>query len=413
MSFILRFYTIHYAWVIVLAGSLGIFACLGLGRFALGMLLPAMGEDLGLSYAQMGFLSTANFIGYLSGIILCSKATGKIRPRALISNALLITGSSMVLIAFTRDFALITALYILTGVGSALANIPIMGLTAAWFHTSLRGKAAGLILTGNALAIIFTGKAIPVLNEISDLSWRASWLSLGVLIVLVALICSLLLRNTPKDVGLSAAGATEGQDSYAGTNIPAEVPVALLIHCGLIYSIFGFTFVAYATFIVTAMVKDYGLSQAVAGSFWSWVGLLSLPSGFIFGYLSDKISRKFALIAVFSIQSLAYLIAGLQLSIGFLYLSIGCFGIVAWSIPSIMAALAGDYAGSQGAVAMFSSITLIFALGQITGPLLTGAIAEYSGSFSLSYFLSACMTIIAIWLCYRLPAPPGERNSPD
>lgn len=401
----------HYAWIIVLTGSLGIFACLGLGRFALGMLLPAMGEDLGLSYAQMGLLSTANFIGYLIGIVFCAKLTKRLKARTLISSALLITGSSMACIAFIRDFQLIISFYVLTGIGSALANIPIMGLTAVWFHTSLRGKAAGLILTGNALAIIFTGKVVPTLNAINDLSWRMSWLSLGLLIMVVALVCVILLRNSPDEVGLSPAGASGNPAIDGVTNMSAEVPVGLLLHCGCIYAIFGFTFVAYATFIVTAMVKDYGLTQAVAGSFWSWVGLLSLPSGLIFGYLSDKLSRKFALMIVFSIQTLAYLIAGLQLSVGFLYLSIACFGVVAWSIPSIMAALAGDYAGSQGAVSMFSSITFIFALGQISGPLLTGAIAEYSGSFSQSYLLSACLTIVAVLLSYRLPSPPGRTPS--
>ena len=36
----------HYAWVIVLGGTLTTFAALGLGRFALGMLLPAMSAEL-------------------------------------------------------------------------------------------------------------------------------------------------------------------------------------------------------------------------------------------------------------------------------------------------------------------------------------------------------------------------------
>ena len=35
--------SIHYGWIIVLLGAAGIFSGLGLGRFALGMLLPAMG----------------------------------------------------------------------------------------------------------------------------------------------------------------------------------------------------------------------------------------------------------------------------------------------------------------------------------------------------------------------------------
>ena len=37
---------LHYGWVIVLVGTLTIFACLGLARFAFGMLLPSMSSAL-------------------------------------------------------------------------------------------------------------------------------------------------------------------------------------------------------------------------------------------------------------------------------------------------------------------------------------------------------------------------------
>jgi hypothetical protein len=37
---------LHYGWVIVAAGALTLFACLGLARFAFGMLLPAMRTGL-------------------------------------------------------------------------------------------------------------------------------------------------------------------------------------------------------------------------------------------------------------------------------------------------------------------------------------------------------------------------------
>ncbi len=37
----------------------------GLGRFAYALLLPAMREDLHWSYAQAGWLNTANALGYV------------------------------------------------------------------------------------------------------------------------------------------------------------------------------------------------------------------------------------------------------------------------------------------------------------------------------------------------------------
>ncbi len=59
-----------YRWVIVLGGIFGLFASLGIGRFALGMLLPAMVEPLQLTYSQMGFIGTLNFCGYLAAVLL-------------------------------------------------------------------------------------------------------------------------------------------------------------------------------------------------------------------------------------------------------------------------------------------------------------------------------------------------------
>ena len=124
----------------------------------------------------------------------------------------------------------------------------------------------------------------------------------------------------------------------------------------------------YATFIVTTLVKERGFSEAIAGNFWSWVGFLSLFSGPVFGTLSDRLGRKTGLMIVFSLQTLAYLLVAANLPPFFLYLSIGFYGIVAWSIPSIMVAAVSEYVGIDKALAAFGFITFIFGLGQIAGP---------------------------------------------
>jgi|GEM_PF-6412921 len=75
--------SLHYGWHIVWAGTLCIFASLGLGRFALGMLLPAMGGSLRLSYSQMGLVSTMNFVGYLIAVFFCGTLTARFGHRRL------------------------------------------------------------------------------------------------------------------------------------------------------------------------------------------------------------------------------------------------------------------------------------------------------------------------------------------
>ena len=177
---------------------------------------------------------------------------------------------------------------------------------------------------------------------------------------------------------------------------------------GSIYFLFGYTYVIYATFIVTTLVKERGFSEAVAGNFWAWVGFLSLFSGPVFGTLSDHIGRKAGLMLVFLLQMLAYLMVAANLPPLFLYLSIGFYGIVAWSIPSIMVAAVSEYVGPEKALAAFGFITFIFGLGQITGPSIAGILAERTGSFSSSFFMAAAFAATAILLTAYLRKPATQ-----
>ena len=393
---------VHYGWRIVVAGCLCIFACLGLGRFALGMLLPAMGVSLHLSYSQMGLISTCNFFGYLVAVLLCGRVQSYLGARKLITFALVLISVSTALVGLGQGLFSIAVLYTLTGIGSGAANVPVMGLVAAWFGRRLRGRAAGFIVIGSGFAILVSGQVIPVLNSLRPDGWRLSWFVLAGAVLAIAFIWWLVLRDTPKEVGLSKVGESEDGSPAAAQDIFRPLDWKVILHCGIIYFIFGFTYVIYATFIVTVLVQEYGFSEQVAGTFWSWVGLLSLLSGPVFGTLSDRFGRRAGLMLVFSIQTLAYLLVGLQLSGPALVLSIGCFGIVAWSVPTIMIALVGDQVGAQNTVRVFGLITFIFGMGQISGPYLAGVIAEKAGNFSGSFLMAAAMTFLAVIISSRL-----------
>jgi MFS family permease len=408
--------SIHYGWFVVAAGTLCIFAGLGFGRFALGMILPSMGAALNLSYSQMGLISTANFVGYLLAVLLAGRMAHRFGARKLIGFALLLAGVSMLGIGMSRQLFVIIVLYALTGMGSGMSNVPMMSLVSAWFASRLRGRAAGFIVIGSGFAILISGQLVPWLNGPDGAGWRLSWLVLGTAVVLAAVVCALVLRNRPQDIGLQPVG--EGRPAPAGRGrvsfAQERVRPRVIYHCAAIYFLFGFTYVIYATFIVTTMVQERGFSEAAAGGFWSWVGLLSLFSGPVFGVLSDRLSRKAALMMVFAIQSLAYLLIAVNLPGPFLYLSIGCYGIVAWSIPSIMTALVADYVGPHRTVSVFGFITFIFGIGQIAGPYLAGVLAETTGSFAGSFYLAAALAVLGALLSGALPRPAAaEAQGPQ
>ncbi len=399
----------HYGWIIVFTGTLCILACLGFGRFALGMLLPSMASTLHLSYSQMGFISTANFVGYLSSVLISGFLPMRVGARRLIFFALLLVGVSMILVSRAKSFEYVLALYFLTGVGSGASNVPVMGLVSHWFVSAVRGRAAGFIVIGSGFAIIISGKLIPFINRlVGQEGWRVSWLVLGCMVIIVAIISLVLLRDKPEKKGLKPIGSDDTASFYSVVIDRIKINIyrkGIVYHLGTIYFLFGYTYVIYATFIVTTLVKERGFPETAAGDFWAWVGLLSLASGPVFGTLSDKLGRKAGLIIVFFLQMLSYLLAASELPGLFLYLSIGFYGIVAWSIPSIMAAAVGDYVGAHKAAQAFGFITFIFGFGQVTGPAVAGILAERSGNFSSSFYMAALFAGTAIVLTAFLKKP--------
>jgi len=108
---------------------------------------------------------------------------------------------------------------------------------------------------------------------------------------------------------------------------------------------------------------------------------------------------------VFSLQAVSCLLIATRLPGTFLYLSIGFFGLVAWSIPSIMAAAIGDYVGPKKSAAAIGFVTFIFGLGQISGPAVAGVLAERTGSFSGSFYMAAAFAGAAIVLSGFLRKP--------
>ncbi len=404
----------HYGWVIVFTGTLCIFACLGFGRFALGMLLPSMASTLNLTYSQMGFISTGNFLGYLASVLISGFLAQRTGARKLIFLALLLVGTSMILVSRARNFEYVLVLYFLTGVGSGASNVPVMGLVSHWFASTIRGKAAGFIVIGSGFAIVLSGRLIPFINKIVGAEgWRTSWLILGCTVLVISFAGLILLRNRPEEKGLKPIGSDVTAPFYSEIIDKMKAKIykrKVIYHLGAIYFLFGYTYVIYATFIVTTLVRERGFSESVAGSFWSWVGFLSLFSGPVFGALSDRLGRKAGLMIVFLLQMISYVLVATKLPGIFLYLSIGFYGIVAWSVPSIMAAAVGDYFGAHRAGQAFGLVTFIFGLGQIIGPAVAGVLAERTGSFSGSFYMAATLAGTAILLTAFLKKPQSNNQ---
>jgi len=398
------YFSWHYGWLIVLLGGLTLFCALGLARFGYGMLLPSMRSDLGLPYDRMGFISTGNFLGYLAAVALSPLALKRFRPRGIVACGLLLVAGCVYGISCSSSFVALLVFYTLVGVGGGFANIPLMVLISHWFRRRYRGRANGLMIVGNGSAIMLAGAVVPLLNRVYGAGgWRIGWLLIAGIALVVGLLVALLVRNDPQDIGLEPVGAIDPLP-VAGDGA-AERPGGgrVLLRLGVIYCIFGITYMIYGTFIVATLVNEYGFAEKQAGQFWSWVGFFSLFSSVGFGLLSDRIGRRNALMLIFSLQALAYLLAGSDLGTVALMLSVVCYGLSNFAVPTVMAAVVADCFGLKHAAAAFSAVTLFFAIGQSIGPGAAGVLGELSGTFRYAYLASALFAALAVPLATGLP----------
>ena len=142
-------------------------------------------------------------------VILAGMMAKAIGARRTIFFGLILVGGSMMLISRAMGFFEVMALYVATGIGSGLANVPMMGLVSHWFYKSTRGRAAGIMLSGNGVAIVFTGLFIPWINASNSTEgWRTGWMSIGIISLFIAAIAGFFLRNEPGEKGLDPSGGS-------------------------------------------------------------------------------------------------------------------------------------------------------------------------------------------------------------
>ncbi len=401
---------LHYGFFVLVLIVLAVFGSLGLGRFGYSIILPAMQDALKLTNTQTGELQSWNLVGYLLTVVFAGALAARYGPRVVISISLLIVALAMVatgLVPFL-DAARVGRFF--TGVGSAGANVPAMGLVPAWFGARRRGLASGAAAAGSSVGLMVTGPLVPViLAQYGADGWRVSWYLLGAMAFVVCILCALFLRNRAEEMGLTPIGtsqpdlasahvsrsnATASQNKSSSLNWGLVYRSRLLWHLAAIYFAFGFSYIIYSTFFVKYLVKEVNFSTDSAGMLWLEIGVVATISGFIWGSISDRWGRRVALLGVFTLQGSSFLIFGLGHDLAAVYLSAALFAITAWSIPALMAALCGDVFGARLAPAALGLMTIVFGVGQAIGPYLAGAIADTTQSFSLAFVIAGIVALV-------------------
>ena len=410
---------IHYGWIVIFMGMVATVAAHGFGRMAYTILLPAMKDGLHFDYTQLGLLGTGNFIGYLSMAIIGGFLAARFGTRTVITIALLLMGVTMMLTGLAKSFGFAFAMRLLTGLGNGAAFVPAMALGSAWFAVKNRGFATGIVSGGIGLGTFLSGIIVPaILASYETDGWRYSWYFLGACVIGVAGIMWLFLRNQPQDKGLFPVGQDEkkailnpvSNDKVSALDWKKVYRMKEIWYLGIVYFFYGLSYIIYMVFFAAYLVKEMGYTQAWAGGLWATVGALSIFCGVIWGSVSDRIGRGKGAAMAYLVLGLSYIIfAVVQNGFGF-YLSAFLFGLTAWSIPTIMAAAAGDLVGPRLAPAGLGFATLFFGIGQSIGPALGGYLADLTHSFMLPFLMAGVISLVGMIFSFRMDSITGEFN---
>jgi MFS family permease len=393
---------LHYGWIVIFMGLLVTIGAHGFGRMSYTLILPAMKDGLHFTYTQLGLIGTGNFIGYLSMALIGGALAARFGSRLVIALALAFMGFTMILTGLIQNFEMAFTLRLLTGLGHGAAYVPAMALGSAWFTAQRRGFATGIVSAGIGLGTMIASLIIPIILKSHGMEgWRYAWYYLGAAVLFIAVTAFLFICSRPEERGLGQIGETNRQPSPKGPNAPSRAlnwgevyKVKAVWYLGLVYFMYGFSYIIYMTFFAAYLIKEMGLSPAQAGSLWALVGGLSIFCGIIWGAISDRLGRaKGAALAYLSL-ALAYLLFALMPNAAGYYLSAILFGLSAWSIPTIMAATAGDLVGPKLAPAGLGFVTLFFGIGQALGPAFGGYLSDLSRSFSIPFLVAGGVSLL-------------------
>jgi MFS family permease len=406
---------IHYGWIVVAMGTLTTIGAHGFGRMALTPILPHMIDGLQLTYTQSGILGTGNFLGYLTSALIGGFLAAKYGTRIVIFCSLMTMGIAMILTGISEIFEFALMMRILTGLGNGGAFVPAMALGSAWFSINRRGLATGIVTSGIGLGTLISGLVVPwILRVYGEGGWRFSWYWLGGAVLVIAGICGLFIKTRPEDLGLASVGSRSREEKPAYHGGPDSLNWKLIYrvkevwYLGLVYFMYGFSYIIYMHFFSTYLEKEMGLTSARAGILWAWAGGLSIFCGIVWGGISDLVGRRFGAALAYVTLALSYFIFAFYKSMVGFSLSAVIFGITAWSIPTIMAAAAGDYVGPRLAPAGLGFITVFFGIGQAIGPYVGGVFTDITDSFTLSFAVAAGVSLIGAVGSITLRKPHGE-----
>jgi MFS transporter, FSR family, fosmidomycin resistance protein len=364
------------------------------------LLLPLIGNELGLSYSEIGAILTCQ---YLAGAI--SNVPGGMvvdmvgRKTLLMALSLLWVGVPYLLMGFTHAYWLLLICSALIGIGNNLwhpAAIPLLaqrfpdrrGLAVA-FH----GMGGNI---GDALAPLAAGLMLTIL----------SWRNVVIINVIPALIVSLLIliylgrSSEQKEKSGEKSSRIKAADALLALKTLLKNRTVVMMSTSSAFR--SMTQTALLTFLPIFLANQMGYSPVwIGGCMFALqaAGFIAAP---IAGHLSDRMGRRRIIMSSMAMTAIVLLLMAFVGRSTAFVLFISFLGFFLFAIRAVMQAWLLDATPrNMGG----TSIGILFgtqAIGAAIGPALGGILADWYGLTATFYFL-AFTIIIANFLIYFTP----------
>ncbi|NUO97361.1 MAG: YbfB/YjiJ family MFS transporter [Nonomuraea sp.] len=344
------------AWLL----ALGTASALGLARFAYGLLLPAMRDDLHWTLAEGGTMSAANGLGYLVGALATPAVRRRLGTTATFRAGMIVTAVALALTPVGDDHLVLPAVRALAGASGAAVFVT-GGVIAARIATRVSsGTPIAVYFAGTGLGIVFSGATIPVLGD----RWHLAWAGLGVAAALAAA------------ASWSAARTDDDRDEPAAAG---RAPVRPLWRTAVSYLLFAAGYITYITFL-SAYLAGRGASVTQVTFTWTVLGLAVMATPFLWSRPLTHWPGRRALAALLAVLACGAALPLLSPAPPVILASALVYGATFMGVPAAVTALIKAGTPPARWTGTLAAFTTLFAAGQTAGPWLAGLLADHTSA---------------------------------
>ena len=399
-----------YSWAILAAGFAILFFSGG-SRFAFGLMLKPMSEDLGISRSTLSLAVAMFMVVSAVAMPFVGRLVDRWSLRGTIAIAAVTGAAGLALMgqlqAPWQVFPVYGVLYALGNSGTSIT--PVVVMVSQWF-VERRGVATSIAVSGNAIGQLVIVAALASL--LAAIGWRSSYTILAVANAAILLPLTLLIvrPGAPPNAGTMPAAPNSEPAPQPLTLRQALSSRSFLLLVG-IYSICGFQDFFIATHIV-AFAQDQGMGDVLAGNLLAWMGIMGLLGVLIAGVMADALgaSRPTALCFLMRIGIFA-LILPLQstpviLVFGLLY------GFTFLITAPLTVVFLGNIYGPLRLGALTGAVSMIHQITGGLGALAGGWIYDLTGSYNGAFILMLALSLAATALTLAVREPLRRHRPP-